>query len=114
MELRDERKVVTALFADLVGSTSLGERLDAEELRLVVGDAVARIVAEVERLGGRVKDLAGDGVLAFSRSCVRGSRAAGWKGAASRTASRFPTGRSVSSCATGSGSAPTSPSCVPG
>jgi ABC-type oligopeptide transport system substrate-binding subunit/class 3 adenylate cyclase len=64
-ELRDERKVVTALFADLVGSTALGERLDPEELRLVVGDAVARIVAEVERLGGRVKDLAGDGVLAF-------------------------------------------------
>jgi class 3 adenylate cyclase len=47
MELRDERKVVTALFADLVGSTALGERLDPEELRLVVGDAVARIVAEV-------------------------------------------------------------------
>ena len=65
MELRDERKVVTVLFADLVGSTALGERLDPEELRLVVGDAVARIVAEVERLGGRVKDLAGDGVLAF-------------------------------------------------
>ena len=65
MELRDERKVVTVLFADLVGSTILGERLDPEDLRLVVGDAVARIVAEVERLGGRVKDLAGDGVLAF-------------------------------------------------
>jgi class 3 adenylate cyclase len=48
-----------------MGSTVLGERLDPEELRLVVGDAVARIVAEVERLGGRVNDLAGDGVLAF-------------------------------------------------
>jgi class 3 adenylate cyclase len=59
VELRDERKVVTVLFADLVGSTALGERLDPEELRLLVGDAVARIVAEIERLGGRVKDLAG-------------------------------------------------------
>jgi class 3 adenylate cyclase len=68
MELRDERKVVTVLFADLVGSTPMGERLDPEELRLVVGDAVVRIVAEVERLGGRVKDLAGDGVLAWSSS----------------------------------------------
>jgi ABC-type oligopeptide transport system substrate-binding subunit/class 3 adenylate cyclase len=65
VELRDERKVVTVLFADLVGSTALGERLDPEELRLLVGDAVARIVAEIERLGGRVKDLAGDGVLAL-------------------------------------------------
>ena len=65
VELRDERKVVTVLCADLVGSTALGERLDPEELRLLVSDAVARIVAEIERLGGRVKDLAGDGVLAF-------------------------------------------------
>jgi len=40
--MREERKVVTALFADLVGSTALAERLDAEEVRLVVGEAVAR------------------------------------------------------------------------
>ena len=40
---REERRVVTAVFADLVGSTALGERLDPEELKLVVGDAVARI-----------------------------------------------------------------------
>src|SRR2546421_10020038 len=64
-ELREERRVITALFADLVGSTALGEQLDAEEVKLVVGEAVSRIVAEVERVGGHVKDLAGDGVLAF-------------------------------------------------
>ena len=58
-------KVLTALFADVVGSTALGERLDAEDVKLVVGEAVARIVGEIEALGGRVKDLAGDGVLAF-------------------------------------------------
>ncbi len=63
--LREERKVVTALFADLVGSTRLGEQLDAEEVRLIVGDAVGRVVAEVQRFGGHVKDIAGDGVLAF-------------------------------------------------
>jgi len=57
--------VLTALFADVVGSTALAERLDAEDVKLVVGDAVARIVGEVEGLGGHVKDLAGDGVLAF-------------------------------------------------
>ena len=64
-ELREERKVVTTLFADLVGSTPLGERLEPEEARLVVGEAVARMILEIERFGGRVKDLAGDGVLAF-------------------------------------------------
>ncbi|MBA2296696.1 MAG: AAA family ATPase, partial [Actinobacteria bacterium] len=63
--LREERKIVTVLFADLVGSTSLAERLDPEDVRLVVGEGVARVVAEVERFGGHVKDLAGDGVLAF-------------------------------------------------
>ncbi|HET9310862.1 MAG TPA: ABC transporter substrate-binding protein [Actinomycetota bacterium] len=65
MDVRDERRVVTALFADLVGSTSLGDRLDPEELKLVVGEAVARIVTAVEAYGGTVKDLAGDGVLAL-------------------------------------------------
>ncbi len=64
-EERDERRVVTVLFADLVGSTTLGERLDPEDLKVVVGDAVARIVGAVEAFGGTVKDLAGDGVLAL-------------------------------------------------
>jgi ABC-type oligopeptide transport system substrate-binding subunit/class 3 adenylate cyclase len=63
--VREERKVVTALFADVVGSTALAERLDPEDVKLIVGEAVARIVGEVEALGGHVKDLAGDGVLTF-------------------------------------------------
>ena len=62
---REERKVLSALFADVVGSTALAERLDAEDVKLVVGEAIARIVGEVEALAGHVKDLAGDGVLAF-------------------------------------------------
>ncbi len=65
VEQRDERRVVTVLFADLVGSTTLGEELDPEDLKVVVGDAVARIVGAVEAFGGTVKDLAGDGVLAL-------------------------------------------------
>jgi ABC-type oligopeptide transport system substrate-binding subunit/class 3 adenylate cyclase len=63
--MREERKVVTAVFADLVGSTGLGEKLDPEEVKLIVGEAVARIVHAVEAFGGTVKDLAGDGVLAL-------------------------------------------------
>ena len=63
--MREERKVLTAVFADIVGSTALAERLDPEDVKLVVGEAVARIVSEVEALEGHVKDLAGDGVLAF-------------------------------------------------
>ena len=63
--MREERRVVTALAADLIGSTSLGELLDPEEVRLLIGDAVARMVHAVEGFGGTVKDLAGDGVLAL-------------------------------------------------
>src|SRR6266540_6088834 len=63
--MREERKVVTAVFADVVGSTALAERLDPEEVKLIVGEAVARVVRAVEDFGGTVKDLAGDGVLAL-------------------------------------------------
>src|SRR5262245_21462082 len=63
--MREERRVVTALFADIVGSTPLGERLGLEEYKLVMGEAVAHMVNAVEAFGGTIKDLAGDGVLAL-------------------------------------------------
>lgn len=62
---REERKVVTAVFADLVGSTALGERFDPEDVVEIVGRAVTRMVEVVEEFGGTVKDLAGDGLLAL-------------------------------------------------
>lgn len=63
--LPEERRVITVLFADLVGSTALAEALDPDETRLIMAEAVRRVVASVEAFGGYVKDLAGDGVLAF-------------------------------------------------
>jgi class 3 adenylate cyclase len=63
--MREERRVVTALAADLAGSTAIAEYLDPEETRLVVGEAVSRMVHAVEEFGGTVKDLAGDGILAL-------------------------------------------------
>jgi len=63
--MREERKVVTAVFADLADSTALADRLDPEEVKLIVGEAVARMIHAVEEFGGTVKDLAGDGVLAL-------------------------------------------------
>src|SRR5262249_23477229 len=68
---REERRVVTALFADLVGSTPLAEQLDPEEVRLILGEAVARIVRRVEAFGGTGKDLAGDGVVALFGAATR-------------------------------------------
>ena len=58
-------RVVGALFADVVGSTALGERLDPELVADLVGDVVATVVLAVEENGGQVKDIAGDGVLAL-------------------------------------------------
>src|SRR5919109_1594122 len=63
--LREERKVVTALFADLVGSSGIGERFDPEDAREIIADAIAQMIEAIERYGGTVKDLAGDGVLAL-------------------------------------------------
>src|SRR2546430_4380596 len=40
--VREERKVLTAVFADVVGSTALAERLDPQDVKLVVGEAGGR------------------------------------------------------------------------
>ncbi|MGH9166432.1 MAG: hypothetical protein ACRD02_01170 [Acidimicrobiia bacterium] len=45
---RKERKFATALFADLVGSTALGEREDPEVVESVVGRAFDRMAEQVE------------------------------------------------------------------
>ena len=60
-----ERRAVTALFADVAGSTELASRLDPEDVVEVVGGAVRQFCEVVERFGGVVKDLAGDGILAL-------------------------------------------------
>jgi len=60
-----ERRQLTVMFCDLVGSTALSARLDPEDLREVIGayhSAVAEIVA---RLGGFVSRFMGDGVLIY-------------------------------------------------
>jgi class 3 adenylate cyclase/tetratricopeptide (TPR) repeat protein len=62
---REARKVVTALFADVVGSTTLAERLDPEDFTSLVGEAVRRMAVAVEAFGGSVSELAGDGLLAL-------------------------------------------------
>src|SRR5262245_19282464 len=75
---RMQRKVVTVLFADIVGSTALGESLDPEALRAFLGRCIEHVKAAAEGHGGRVGAPAGDGVMAFSwrTGSARGRRVA--------------------------------------
>src|SRR5579862_8225481 len=58
------RKTVTVLFCDLAGSTALGEQLDPEPLRELMGQWYDRMQAAVERHGGVVEKFVGDAVMA--------------------------------------------------
>jgi len=56
---------VTALFADIVGSTGLGEKLTPDAVKVVIGECVSRMTQAVERFGGTVQAYMGDGIAAF-------------------------------------------------
>ncbi|HKW69887.1 MAG TPA: adenylate/guanylate cyclase domain-containing protein, partial [Candidatus Dormibacteraeota bacterium] len=60
-----ERRPLTVLFADIAGSTSIAERMDPEDWTVLIGEAFGRLNRTVERYGGTVARLMGDGVLAF-------------------------------------------------
>lgn len=61
----DELRPVTALFADVVGSTGLGERLAPDEVKVLIGECVSRMTRAVEAFGGVVGSYMGDGIAAF-------------------------------------------------
>jgi class 3 adenylate cyclase len=60
----EERKVVTILFADVIGSTALGEQLDPERLRALLGVYFAAMASIIESWGGTVEKYIGDAVMA--------------------------------------------------
>ncbi|HEY8018322.1 MAG TPA: adenylate/guanylate cyclase domain-containing protein [Actinomycetota bacterium] len=61
---RDERRVVSVLFVDLVGFTSRSEQLDPEDVRAMLSRYYERARAEIERFGGTVEKFIGDAVMA--------------------------------------------------
>jgi class 3 adenylate cyclase/tetratricopeptide (TPR) repeat protein len=64
MGTRETRKTVTVVFADLVDSTSLGERLDAESLPFVLRRYYEAARRPLEQHGGKVEKFVGDAVMA--------------------------------------------------
>ncbi len=60
-----ERRQVTVLFSDMVGSTELSTRLDPEEYRRVMLRYQESVIAAVQRFDGYVQQIQGDGVVAY-------------------------------------------------
>jgi class 3 adenylate cyclase len=63
--LTGERKLVTVLFADVSGFTSLSERLDPEEVHGIIKRAFDLMLAEIHRYEGTVNQFLGDGLMAL-------------------------------------------------
>jgi class 3 adenylate cyclase/predicted ATPase len=64
-EDRAERRQVTVMFSDLVGSTALSARMDPEDLREVISAYQKCVTETVQRFGGFVAKYMGDGVLVY-------------------------------------------------
>ena len=63
--LTGERRHLTVLFCDLVGSTAIAAQLDPEEWRETVGSYHRAAAEAITRFGGHVAKYLGDGVMAF-------------------------------------------------
>ena len=60
-----ERRQLTVMFVDLVGSTALSATLDPEDMREVIRAYQNTVAGEIERFEGHVAKFMGDGVLAY-------------------------------------------------
>jgi len=60
---REERKIVSVLFVDLVGFTARSESLDPEDVRAIQSPYFQRVRAEIEECGGTVEKFIGDAVM---------------------------------------------------
>ncbi len=75
-QVERQRKVISVLFADLVGYTARSETTDAEDVRELLEHYYERVSAEIERFGGVVEKFIGDAVMAvFGAPVARGDDA---------------------------------------
>jgi len=61
----DERRIVTVLFADLVGYTALSETMDPEQVKNLIDGCFQRLVTDIDAFGGRVDKIIGDAIVAL-------------------------------------------------
>jgi adenylate cyclase len=63
--IEEERRLVTVLFADVVGFTSFSEHRDPEEVRRVISVYFERLAREIRRFGGTIEKFIGDAIMAL-------------------------------------------------
>ncbi|KKL26839.1 hypothetical protein LCGC14_2391230, partial [marine sediment metagenome] len=63
--IEGERKLVTVLFADVAGYTAIAEKLEAEEIHLIMDDCFKILMDEIHKLEGTINQFTGDGVMAL-------------------------------------------------
>ena len=63
--MRGERRIITMLFCDVVGSTAMAGQLDAEEWTEIMNELFEHLITPVYRYEGTVARLMGDAILAF-------------------------------------------------
>ena len=90
-EATGERRHVTVMFCDLVNSTGISAKLDAEEWRDLVGAYLDAASAAVTEMGGQVVKKLGDGLMALFGHPVAQENDAEWAvRAACRSSERWP------------------------
>ncbi len=61
----EERRLVTVLFADIVGFTTLAQGLDPEQVKRLVDGTFSRLSSDIQRFGGRLDKIVGDEIVAL-------------------------------------------------
>ena len=64
-DIKAERRNLTVLFGDIVGSSALATRLDPEDLRVILRSVQVAFRDSIDRYGGHIGRYLGDGVLAY-------------------------------------------------
>jgi class 3 adenylate cyclase len=63
--VRDERRIATVLFADLVGFTTFSEAADPEQVKGLVDHCFAELCSDITAFGGKVDKIVGDAIVAL-------------------------------------------------
>ena len=85
-----ERRIVSVLVADVAGSTTIAERLGPERSKFLFDEVIRLMTEQVQRYGGTVAQLTGDGLIALFGAFGQASQSSG-RSPSTRRRSRRPT-----------------------